>query len=253
MGAAVHRTAQAKGREFVRHVVPDHLPGNSTQLTSDQAYALWAETYDSTPNAVLSLEERYLRKMLPALDGREILDLGCGTGRMLPCLSSARSYVGLDRSPAMLARAAGKLRASSHLLQADCLNLPLRLQSADIVIGSFLLGYVDLMSFAAELARVSKPGTELYLSEFHPDGLALGWKRQFRSADQVIELPTRACSPDAVERVFGCHGFTIAQRVEPTFGQEEYEIFAANGKQAFFESIGHTRVIFICHLSKDQP
>ena len=150
----------------------------------------------------------------------------------------------------MLAQAASKLHASSHLMLADCLNLPLPSQSADIVIGSFLLGYVDLMPFAAELTRVSRPGTELYLSELHPDGLALGWKRQFRSENQVIELPTRACSPDEVERVFGHHGFAITQRVEPTFGQEEYEIFAANGKQALFESIGRARAIFICHLTR---
>ena len=228
----------------------DHSLGDPAQLTSDQAYALWAATYDSAPNAVLSLEERYLRKMLPPLEGRELLDLGCGTGRALPCLSSAKSYLGLDRSPAMLARAASKIRTSSHLVQADCLNLPLASQSADIVIGSFLLGYVDLMPFAAELTRVSKPGTELYLSELHPDGLALGWKRQFRSEDQVIELPTRACSPDEVERVFGYHGFSIAERVEPPFGQEEYEIFVANGKHALFESIGRTRAIFICHLTR---
>ena len=230
--------------------MPDHLPGNSTQLTSDRAYELWAATYDSTPNAVLSLEERYLRKMLPLLEGREILDLGCGTGRALQGLSSAKSYVGLDRSPAMLARAASKIRASSHLVQADCLKLPLPSQSADIVIGSFLLGYVDLMAFAAELTRVSKPGTELYLSEFHPDGLALGWKRQFRSEGHVIELPTRACSPDEVERAFGYHGFSIAQRVEPPFGPEEYDIFVVQGMQALFESIRHTRAIFICHLRR---
>jgi ubiquinone/menaquinone biosynthesis C-methylase UbiE len=150
----------------------------------------------------------------------------------------------------MLARAAGKLSASSYLLQADCLNLPLRSESADILIGSFLLGYVDLAPFAAEVARVSRPGTELYLSEFHPDGLALGWKRQFRSGDQLIELETRACSPEEVERVFRREGFDIAQRVEPLFGQEEYEIFVANRKQDLFESIGSTRPIFICHLSR---
>jgi ubiquinone/menaquinone biosynthesis C-methylase UbiE len=150
----------------------------------------------------------------------------------------------------MLARAAGKLRASRHLLQADCLNLPLRSESADIVIGSFLLGYVDLVLFAAEVARVSRPGAEVYLSEFHPDGLALGWKRQFRAGDQLIELQTCACSPEEVERVFSGHGFDIAQRVEPIFGQEEYEIFVANGKQDLFESIGSTRAIFICHLTR---
>ena len=43
--------------------------------------------------------------------GGPILDLGCGTGRlMLPLLRAGHVVVGVDRAPAMLARAAARLR-----------------------------------------------------------------------------------------------------------------------------------------------
>ena len=63
-----------------------------------------------------------------------ILDLGCGTGRLLvPLLRDQRTVVGVDLSAAMLARARARLRRlgaqrARHalLLQADLRHLPLR-------------------------------------------------------------------------------------------------------------------------------
>ena len=112
------------------------LGATQKRLTVREAYALWAETYDSVPNPLLSLEDRYLQPMLPSLEAKTILDLGCGTGRLLDRLSSSAPgwYLGVDSSFAMLGLAAKKLRVPGHLLQADCLNLPLPSQSADVVI-----------------------------------------------------------------------------------------------------------------------
>jgi SAM-dependent methyltransferase len=50
-------------------------------------------------------------RMLADERGGPILDLGCGTGRLLvPLLRSGHTVVGVDRAPAMLARAAARLR-----------------------------------------------------------------------------------------------------------------------------------------------
>jgi ubiquinone/menaquinone biosynthesis C-methylase UbiE len=223
-----------------------------THITADRAYALWAETYDRVPNPLLTLEERYLAPMLPSLDNRTVLDLGCGTGRLLNLLSSSSvaSYLGVDLSSAMLKQTAPKLRIPGYLLRADCLNLPLRSHIADVVIGSFLLGYIKVGEFAAEVARISKGATDLFLSEFHPEALALGWKRSFRSQDQVIELPTHRCAPQDVERAFQLHGFELVCKVEPSFGEPEREIFVTAGKSRFFESSRGVPAIFVCHLRR---
>jgi len=222
------------------------------RLNVDQAYTLWSETYDSVANPLLALEERYLWPMLPSLTGRTVLDLGCGTGRLLNRLSSsgAGQYLGVDLSAAMLARAAKKLRIPGHLLRADCIELPLRSHWADVLFCSFLLGYVNLADLATEIARVSKVDTDLYLSEFHPDSRSLGWKRSFRSGDQVIELPTHACSLLDVEQTFRLHGFDLVERVEAGFGEPERNIFLAHKKGHVYESSRGTRAIFICHLRR---
>ena len=222
------------------------------QLTVRQAYALWAETYDSVANPLLSLEDRYLQLMLPLLADKTILDLGCGTGRLLDRLSLSATgwYLGIDLSSAMLEHAAKKLHVSGHLLQADCLKLPLRSNIADVVVSSFLLGYVDIQQLAAEIARVSKEDSDLYLSEFHPEGYSRGWKRSFRSGGRVIDLPTHHYSPLDVEDVFRLHGFDFVGIIEPGFGEPERQIFLANNKNDVFESSQGTRAIFISHLRR---
>jgi SAM-dependent methyltransferase len=66
--------------------------------------------------------------------GGPILDLACGTGRMMiPLLRDGNTVVGVDRSPAMLSRAAWRLgrlsaarRARALLLRADLRALALR-------------------------------------------------------------------------------------------------------------------------------
>ena len=232
---------------------PDQLLAErKARLTVDQAYTLWSETYDSVANPLLALEERHLWPMLPSLVGKTILDLGCGTGRLLNRLSSSGTgqYLGVDLSSAMLVRAAKKLHVRGHLLRADCLQLPLRSQCADVLFCSFLLGYVSLLDLAAEIARVSKVDTDLYLSEFHPDSRSFGWKRSFRSGDQVIELPANYCSLPDVEHAFRLHGFDIFRRVEAGFGEPERKIFAAHNKSDVFESSFGTSAIFLYHLRR---
>jgi ubiquinone/menaquinone biosynthesis C-methylase UbiE len=223
-----------------------------TQLTVSEAYTLWAETYDDTANPMLVLEERSLEPLLPSLANKTVLDLGCGTGRLLNRLSSLATgwYLGVDVSSAMLARAAQKLCISGHLLRADCTKLPLRSEIADVVICSFLLGYVVAQDLAAEIARVSRGGTELYVSEFHPDCRSLGWKRSFRASGQVIELPTTQCSLRDIEDTFRQHGFDLIQMVEPSFDEPERKIFLANRKGDAFESSRGTPAIFIGHFRR---
>jgi ubiquinone/menaquinone biosynthesis C-methylase UbiE len=231
------------------HPLDDLVAEPGTRPSVDQAYGLWSETYDSVANPMLALEERYLRPMLPSLSGKIVLDLGCGTGRSLNWLASLGTgrYLGVDRSCAMLARAAKKLRAPGCLLLADCLELPLRSRSADVLICSFLLGYVNLPVMAAEIARVSKLGSDVFVSEFHPDTQSLGWKRSFRSGEQVIELPTNPCILRDVENTFLSHGFELVEMAEPGFGEPEREIFIAHKKSQAFDASGGSRAIFIHH------
>ncbi|MEV8405343.1 methyltransferase domain-containing protein [Streptomyces niveus] len=109
--------------------------------------------------------------------GQTALDLGCGTGRVLPALRAEvgdkGTVLGVDVTPAMLTAAAREGRDGdlAHLLVADCLRLPLPSGTVD---GIFSAGLLDHLAEPAaalrEWARVVRPGGTLLL--FHPSGRA---------------------------------------------------------------------------------
>lgn len=105
---------------------------------------------------------------LPA--GSVVADLACGTGDL--CRELARAGlrpVGFDFSAGMLAAA----RTSAPLVRADVLRLPLPEGKLDGAVSGFALrNLVDLEDFAAELARVIRPGGRLALLEV---GEPHGW------------------------------------------------------------------------------
>jgi len=117
-----------------------------------EAYQLWAPEYDSAPNPLFCLEERYLTPLLNSAAHRDVVDLGCGTGRWLEkiCALQPRSLTGVDLSAAMLQQASKRLGRRARLVQEDCLQTTLGADSADWILSSFLLSYVDDLR---ELAR----------------------------------------------------------------------------------------------------
>jgi hypothetical protein len=74
-----------------------------------------AETYDATPNPLVSLDCRYTPAALEAPPvGEELMfDAGCGTGLHLGSLCRAEPPVGLDFSRGMLRGAADGLRGTT--------------------------------------------------------------------------------------------------------------------------------------------
>ncbi|MDP9463626.1 MAG: class I SAM-dependent methyltransferase [Actinomycetota bacterium] len=128
-----------------------------------ERYDVWAVDYDSdlddmqwkAPQAAAG------RCGFFAQPGAEILDAGCGTGRVgvsLSELGHAR-IVGLDLSTGMLAKSAARA-VYAELHQGSLLDrLPFdddRFASV-VSVGVFTLGHVDGSAFA-ELARVTSPG-----------------------------------------------------------------------------------------------
>jgi tRNA (cmo5U34)-methyltransferase len=84
-----------------------------------------------------------------AVDGTDVYDLGCSTGttiRNLDALPQEVKLVGIDDSPAMIARAEEKFAASPprhpHAFRCQNLNDGLRIENASVVIMSLTLQFV---------------------------------------------------------------------------------------------------------------
>lgn len=107
-------------------------------------------------------EEDLLHAVCPC-EGRDVLDLGTGAGRLLPRLAAvARRVVAADVAEALLARVP---RTGAGLVQMDAAESAIRPESFDVVISLGLFEYVrDLDRFLGEIARMIRPGGRLALT-----------------------------------------------------------------------------------------
>jgi len=223
-------------------------------VSPTDVFDIWAQVYDEQPNPLLALEQRFLSRMLPDVGGLDVLDAGCGTGRWLQLLTSHRpaSLIGVDTSPEMLQRASAKLGARSTLHLGSCAALPVQSATADLILASFVLSYLDSVdTFARELHRVARPGANIFLTDMHPETAAsCNWKRSFKTNDMEENIQVRTHPVQQVIETFQSCGFELHTRIEPCFDSPEKSTFEQNGKLESYEASATLPAIYILHLRK---
>jgi len=155
----------------------------SDQSEIAAAYNDWAETYDIVQNHTRDLAAKVLRQVNLDLDGRKVVEVGCGTGRNTTWLAErAAEIVGLDFSEEMLARARSLVNDPRvSFIQHDARKTwPLADSSADVVIAMLILEHVEkLEPVFVEAARVLNAGGQFFLCELHPMKQLMGGQAQF--------------------------------------------------------------------------
>ena len=152
------------------------------------AYNEWAESYDIDHNRTRDLAAQALRQADLSFANRNVIEVGCGTGRNTEWLArpaaGATDIVALDFSEEMLARARDHVRDPRvRFIQHDIrATWPLADASADVVIVMLVLEHVELLPpVFAEAARTLSAGGELFICELHPMRQLLGGQAQFTS------------------------------------------------------------------------
>lgn len=157
----------------------DNLPPVGTSA----AYAAWAESYDTSENRTRDLDASILRTHELDVSGRDVLEIGCGTGKNTEWLAShAASVVGLDFSPEMLRRARARVDAPHvKFIEHDLQHAwPVDDESVNAVIGNLVLEHVSNISIVFhEAQRVLRPNGTLFLCELHPFRQRLGSQAQY--------------------------------------------------------------------------
>jgi cytosine/adenosine deaminase-related metal-dependent hydrolase/ubiquinone/menaquinone biosynthesis C-methylase UbiE len=211
-----------------------------------------SSVYDAEPNPMLSLEQRFLQRLLPPVRGLDVMDIGCGTGRWLADLAGQdpRSLVGLDFSREMLSQARRKLGSSASLVLADCSNIPFPRSSADVILCSFLASYLsDFTRFAQQIRRLLRRGGSLFLSDLHPVTAArLGWRRGFKVNGTAIDIATHPRPIPEVVDSFARLGIEVETLLEPHFGNPESELLKRAGKIEAFKAASGLPAIYILQL-----
>jgi cytosine/adenosine deaminase-related metal-dependent hydrolase/ubiquinone/menaquinone biosynthesis C-methylase UbiE len=244
MGQRIHQSSQTKARKSV----------TATAFSSFDVFDTWAQVYDEQPNPLLMLEQRFLSQMLPDINGLDVLDAGCGTGRWLQLLAprGSASLIGVDSSTKMLHRAAEKIGTACSLRLGTCTALPTADGVIDLVLSSFVLSYLEsLKDFARELHRVTRPGANVFLTDMHPDtAITCNWTRSFTHDGSTERLRVSGHSLQTIIDTFKACGFVLLANIQPTFDLDERKIFEENGKLSFYEESANLPAVYILQFQK---
>ena len=167
------------------------------------AYRRWAGVYDTGFGLVSSSARRAAVREANALPGRDVLEMGVGTGLALPRYRPEKSVIGIDLSAEMLARARTRVAtlglanvAALHEMDAEATTFADA--SFDIAVAMFVASVVPHpRRLLAEMRRVVRPGGHLlFVNHFAaergprwwaewalaPASRALGWHPDFATA-----------------------------------------------------------------------
>ena len=217
-------------------------------LSAHAAYELWSQTYPPIAhNPLMRVEQEVVQRLIAYQRATRALDVGTGSGRYLPLLAAtgARVVVGLDFSPAMLARCAGA--PSRSLVLADACRLPFRRAAFDLINASLMVGDVhDLDAWSAEIARTLTYGGHLIYSDFHPSWAQHGWRRTFRDANGTTHEVS--FEPHAIEDHLAAldrAGLAVQAIREPRFTDD-----GDASVKAFRRQWGNPPVVAVFHAVK---
>jgi len=135
-------------------------------------------------NWLLALEEPEVDRALGEVAGRDVLDVGTGTGRHAIRLADAGARVtALDFSEGMLAKARAKAGAAQvrFVVHDATTPLPFADGSFDRVLSSLVLEHIrDVRAFIRELGRVVRHDGRIVVTAMHPAMFEKGISASFR-------------------------------------------------------------------------
>jgi len=139
-------------------------------LNVNKLYKAWSKEYDNPTNIAIFLEEKITKKMFN-YKNKDILDLGCGTGRYAIPLARRNNVVCMDFSKDMLKVARKKAKESKvkiNFKEGDITKFKSK-NKFDVIISMLVQDHIkDLKKMVNTLNSLSKIGTEIIISNIHP-------------------------------------------------------------------------------------
>jgi 2-polyprenyl-3-methyl-5-hydroxy-6-metoxy-1,4-benzoquinol methylase len=162
-------------------------------------YAPWRAT--ALGAVTERLERTAVLDLAGPLEGRDVLDVGCGDGAYALAAARAGARVaGLDRSADAVGAARARAEAEGlavDLRVADAGALPFSAARFDVVLAVTVLCFVDEPAqVVAEMTRVLRPGGVLVLGELCRWSVWAAWRRLRAWAGSTTWRAARFWSPE---------------------------------------------------------
>jgi ubiquinone/menaquinone biosynthesis C-methylase UbiE len=141
-----------------------------------------------------------------------VLDVGCGTGRLLAQLKRPRARLaGADISPQMISEAKKRLGKNADLRVADSEKLPWKTERFDLVVTTDSLHHwPDPLQAFSEMRRVLRKGGHVVVADVTAPSIlkqVSNWIAQFGKEGDV-----RVYSPAEIEQMLKEAGFAAIKR-----------------------------------------
>ncbi len=196
-----HTLEQRRGRRPGRPPRPGASPRAALDADAVRAaYTRWAGVYDTVFGGVSSVGRRRAVALVNTLPGRDVLEVGVGTGLALPHYTADKRITGIDLSAEMLQQARKRVASlelpnveALRVLDAESTDFPDA--SFDVAVAMFVASVVPHpRGLLAEMRRVVRPGGNiLFVNHFAaergprwwveaamaPASRALGWHPDF--------------------------------------------------------------------------
>lgn len=163
--------------------LPRPMLAPAEQLDTRTGYDRWSELYDTDENPLVAIEEPVMRELLGNPGQKDLLDVGCGTGRHTAWLASRGARVtAIDFSEGMLAKAKLKPECRDVTFLAHDLAMPLPFESGrfDVVVCGLVLDHIAALDHLfSEMRRVCRQGGFAAISVMHPAMSLVGVQARF--------------------------------------------------------------------------
>jgi ubiquinone/menaquinone biosynthesis C-methylase UbiE len=139
---------------------------------------------EELPRRAPDAYERSILEALAPLEGRRVLEAGCGAGDLsLELLDRGAELTALDVSPAMVEVARRRVErlapgAAVRWLEAPLEETGLPAEAFDAVVGKWVLHHADVPRAAAEVHRLLRPGGVAVFFENQARNRPLAWARR---------------------------------------------------------------------------
>ena len=192
------------------------MPADITLLPVNEAYDRWASFYDSYSNSMVYTATHIMAMRFGTLQGADVFEFGCGTGRNLAALKSSGANIvaGCDLSNGMLAMAQ-KRDAAFQLFQHDMSRpLPADMQKFDHVLFCLTLEHMqDLLQPLQSARQLLKENGTITIIEIHPTTLGVV-SAHFKDGDDEVHMPTFAHQFADYLNAFAAAGLRVASCTE---------------------------------------
>lgn len=187
-------------------------------MSIKNAYAFWAEQYDSQPNKTRDMDARVSRVVLADLPFTRVLELGSGTGKNTEfLLQKTSSITCMDFSEEMMAVAKSRFKQKDIIFINASVSDKWSVEdhSKDLITSSLILEHIADLDFVfAEATRVLKKKGYFWISELHPFKQYSGSKARIETPDQVIEIAAFTHHVSEYLQRATAHGFRLLQLEE---------------------------------------